>query len=442
MTVDKGRRNFLKGTFYGSAVTVGLPFLDCWLDTGGTALAATGQKLPSIFGSWFQYLGFNPGRWVPAKIGPDYDNNVELAMFNRWKHRINVISGANYYLDGRPVETHRTGVQIATLGGIPTGRESGASLDSDIADIIGTGTRFRSIDVTGTGGRLSVSKRAGAAYNPAEASPAALYRRIFGPEFQDPNSAEFTPSTQMLAKQSVLSQVAEQRRKVMQQVGAADRARLDEYFTSLRQLEQQVAMQLERPAPLPACTIMDPIDDEAEPSAEVSAVERNVDLFGGLIAHALACGQTRVFNVAMNTQGCRKAGSTQTWHGYTHEEPIDEQLGYQREVTWFILWANRVFANFIHKLETTPEGAGSVLDRTLILWQTDHGYARTHTMDNVSIMTVGNAGGLFRTGRHIAFSGDPAARVGLTVQQGFGVPISSWGSLSNAATRPVTEMLA
>jgi hypothetical protein len=246
----------------------------------------------------------------------------------------------------------------------------------------------------------------------------------------------------MLAKQSVLSQVADQRRKVMSTVGAADRARLDEYFTSLRQLEQQIEMQLEKPAPLPACRVMEPIDDEAEPSAEVTAVERNVDLFGSLIAHALACGQTRVFNVAMNTQGCRKAGSTQTWHGYTHEEPIDEKLGYQREVTWFILWANRVFANFIHKLENMPEGAGSVLDRTLILWQTDHGYARTHTMDNVTIMTVGDAGGLFRTGRHIAFSGDPAARVGLTVQQGFGVPISTWGSLSNTATRPVADMLA
>jgi hypothetical protein len=442
MTVNMGRRNFLKGTFYGSAVTVGLPILDCFLNTNGTAFAATGQQLPSIFGSWFQYLGMNPGRWVPEKVGTEYVNNIELAMFERWKPRINLVSGANYYLDGRPVETHRTGVQIATLGGIPTGRESGASLDSDIADVIGTSTRFRSIDVTGTGGRLSVSKRAGAAYNPAEASPEALYRRIFGPEFQDPNSAEFIPSTKILAKQSVLSQVKEQRQQVMRAVGAADRARLDEYFTSLRQLEQQIAMQTEKPAPLPACAVLDELGEEAAPSAEVTAVERNVDLFGTLIAHALACGQTRVFNFAMNTQGCHKAGSTNGWHAYTHEEPIDEVLGYQREVTWFILWANNLFANFIDKLEKMPEGNGSVLDRTLILWQTDHGYARTHTMDNVSIMTVGNAGGRFRTGRHIAFSGDPASRVGLTVQQGFGVPISNWGTLSNAATKPVTDMLA
>src|SRR5690554_133591 len=103
------RRDVLKGTFYGAAVSVGLPMLDCFLNTNGTALAATGQPLPSVFGSWFQYLGFNPGRWVPDRLGPDYTNNIELAMFNRYKHRMNVISGANYFLDGRPVETHRTG---------------------------------------------------------------------------------------------------------------------------------------------------------------------------------------------------------------------------------------------------------------------------------------------------------------------------------------------
>jgi hypothetical protein len=127
------RRGFLRGTFAGSAVAVGLPFLDCFLNESGTALAGTGQALPSVFGNWFQYLGLNPGRWVPDQTGSNYRNKVELAMFDPWKERINLISGGYYHLDGRPVETHKTGVQIATLGGIPSGRESVASLDSDIA---------------------------------------------------------------------------------------------------------------------------------------------------------------------------------------------------------------------------------------------------------------------------------------------------------------------
>ncbi len=440
MTNLTSRRNVLKGTIGGAAVTVALPFLDCFLNANGTALANTGAALPNVFGTWFQYLGFNPGRWIPEKIGAAFTNNVELKAFDPFRSRTNLISGANYFLDGRPVETHRTGAQIATLGGIPIGRESGPSVDSIIAEAIGSRTRFRSIEVSLTGGRQSYSKRAGAGSNPSEPSPDSLYKRIFGPEFQDPNAAEFTPDPKVIAKQSVLSAVEEQRRRIMNQLGASDRARLDEYFTSVRQIENQLAMKLEKPAPLPACATPG-ATRETEPGEEIEQVTANTKIFATLLSHAVACGQTRVFNVLMNTQGTRKPGSTNGWHGYTHEEPIDERLGYQREVTNFILWANRVFADFVINLEKQREGAGNVLDRTLILWQTDHGYARTHTMDNLPVITVGNAGGRFKTGLHLPFAGDAATRVGLTVMQGFGVPISAWGSLSNQASKPVTEIL-
>ncbi len=441
MTTLQNRRNVLKGMIGGAAVTVGLPFLDAFLNANGTALAQTGAALPTVFGTWLQYLGFNPGRWIPDRVGKGYNNNTELKVFDPFKERMNIVSGANYFLDGRPVETHRTGAQIATLGGIPTGRDSGPSLDSIIADSIGTRTRFRSIEVSLMGDRRSYSKRAGAAVNPSEPSPDALYKRIFGPEFQDPNAGEFTPDAKVVAKRSVLSAVADQRHAIMGQLGAADRARLDEYFTSVRQIENQLAMKLEKPAPLPACHVP-AAKQEVQPGEEVSQVTANTKLFADLLANAVACGQTRVFNVFMDAQGARKAGSTNGWHGYTHEEPIDEKLGYQKEVTWFILWANQVCAEFLTTLQNQKEGPGSVLDRTLILWQTDHGYARTHTMDNLPVMTIGNAGGRFKTGMHIPFSGDPATRMGLTVMQGFGVSMSTWGSLSNQTQKPVTEILA
>ena len=88
------------------------------------------------------------------------------------------------------------------------------------------------------------------------------------------------------------------------------------------------------------------------------------------------------------------------------------------------------------------EGAGSVLDRTVIVWQTDHGYARTHTMDNLPILTVGSAGGRLRTGLHVSAPGDPATRVGLTLQQALGVPIQTWGALSNETSKTMTDILA
>ncbi len=435
------RRNILRGMFGGAAVTVGLPFLDCFLNGNGTALAATGKSLPACFGTWYQGLGFNNGRWVPSKTGRDYENNIELKMFDKFKPRMNIISGTKYFMDGRPLETHTTGWQIASTGMIPLGANSGPSLDSQIADVIGARTRFRSIEVSLDGSRVSFSNRSGSARNPSEPSPAALYARIFGPEFKDPNAANFHPDAMVMARQSVLTAVADERKSMMAQLGAGDRARLDEYFTAVRQIEHQLDLEMQKPQPLPACTIPGKVPEIAV-GRTVGEAEHANKLFGQLIAHALACGQTRVFNILTGANGLRKPGSTQTWHSWTHEEPIDEKLGYQPEVTWFINWTNNQFVAFLDALDSIKEGDKTVLDRTVVLWQTDHGYARTHTMDMLPILTVGGAGGRIKSGQHIALLGDPATRIGLTVQQAFEVPLTSWGALSNTTSKTVTELLA
>jgi hypothetical protein len=432
------RRNVLRGAF---GITVGLPFLDCFLNESGTAFAATGAALPVVFGTWWQGLGFTPGRWVPDKTGPGYENKVELKMFDPFRDKINIISGTKYFLDGRPLETHTTGYQIGSTGRIPLGVNSGASLDSDIAEVIGKRTRFRSLEVSLDGSTQSYSKRAGSASNPSEGSPVKLYQRIFGPEFKDPNAAEFTPDPHTMARRSVLSYVKDERQSIMKDLGAADRARLDDYFTALRQIEQQLDIELQKPAPLAACTVPTAPQDKVV-GRDVVEAGAAAKAFGGLLAHALACGQTRVINVNVASGGLRRAGSTQTWHSWTHEEPVDDKLGYQKEVTSFIEWANNTFVDFIRQLDGLKEGSGTVLDRVAILWQTDHGYARTHTMDFLPILTVGKAGGRLKTGIHIALPGDPATRAGLTLQQVMGVPINSWGALSNETSKTITEIVA
>ena len=434
------RRRVLKGSLYGAAVTVGLPFLDCFLNENGDALAATGAALPVCFGTWWQGLGFNPGRWIPEKTGAGYENNVELKVFDPFRAKMNIISGTKYNLDGRPLETHTTGWQIASMGTIPTGVNTPASLDQNIADVIGTRTRFRSIEVTVGGGRQSFSKRAGSATNPSEPSPVALYKRIFGPEFKDPNAAEFTPDPMVLARDSVLSAVKDERASLMNQVGSADRARLEEYFASVRQLEHQLALDMQKPDPLPACTVPGS-PEETKASADVPDAEKNSKLFGKLLAHTIACGQTRIINVVLGSNGLHSPGSQQTWHSLTHEEPIDDKLGYQKEVTGFINWANTRFVEFLHELDSYKEGPSTVLDRIAILWQTDHSYARTHTMDALPIMTAGRASGRLKTGIHVSLPGDPATRVGLTMQQMMGVALKDWGTLSNQTSKTVTDIL-
>ncbi|MGE0282967.1 MAG: DUF1552 domain-containing protein [Rhodospirillaceae bacterium] len=435
------RRTALRGALGGVAVTVGLPFLDSYLNENGTALAATGQALPTRFGHYYQGLGLNPGMWIPKKVGANYENNVQLKLFDPFKDRMNIFSGMRYFLDGRPHETHTSTVQIATTGALFDGGKIGPSLDSNIADVIGTRTRFRSLEVSFDGSTASRSRRSGSSTNPSEGSPAALYARIFGPEFKDPNAADFTPDPLVMARKSVLSYVGDQRKNVVEHLSATDRVRLDEYFTAVREIEQQLALELEKPAPMEACSVPDRVD-EAKPDNVLDSVLTNSKLMARLLAYAMACGQTRVFNVNTGTNGWRRAGSSYSWHGATHEESFDPVLGYQKEVFRFTTFANEVFLEFIRTLDSVREGDRTLLDRTLVLWQTDHGDARTHSIEDIPIMTVGSAGGLVKTGMHIVAAGDPCCRAGLTVQQVFGVPLNTWGNRSNETTRTITEIVA
>jgi hypothetical protein len=271
----------------------------------------------------------------------------------------------------------------------------------------------------------------------------ALYSRIFGPEFKDPNAAEFTPDPKVMVRKSVLSSISEERAALAKDLGASDKARLDQYFTSLRQLENQLEIELQKPAPMAACN-QPGKPEETVQGLEVNAAVRNVKLMSELIAHALACGQTRVFNVAFAdaTSSVRKPGETATHHILTHEEAIDEKLGYQPRAQWFNDVIMGSLADTASALRNIREGDGTLLDRTLLLATSETGFAKIHSLENIPMMIIGKAGGRIKGGQHIQAKGDPATRVGLTVQQVMGVPASSWGTESLETSKTFTELLA
>ena len=194
----------------------------------------------------------NPLRWNPATQGSDWELTPELLPITALRDRMNILSGFSVLMDGEANQVHRTGVFGTLCGGAPkkTDEVEGPSLDVLISDEIGTKTRFRSIEMAATGNSThSNSLRDVNSVNPAEPSPLSLYTRIFGSGFADPNAAEFTPDPRLLLRKSALAIVAEDRKRLERQLGQSDRSRLDQYFTSLRQLEQQIELQLQKPPP-------------------------------------------------------------------------------------------------------------------------------------------------------------------------------------------------
>lgn len=438
------RRRVLRGAIGGAAVGVALPFLDVFLDGNGQALASTGQRIPVRFGTWIWGCGHIPERWVPAATGSDYVLPADLEPIAPYRDKLAILSGFDVKLDGVPNKPHVTGcLGLRTGIPVPTENVRAPTLDVLISDAIGEGTRFRSIEVSTSGIERSYSYRAAGSPNPSETSPLALYQRIFGEGFQDPNAAAFTPDPRTMARQSVLSAVTEDRQRLVRDLGAEDRRRLEEYFTSVRQLEQQLALQLEPPARVENFTMPDP-PPEVPLTSEMDDVLVTHRLMAGLLAQALQCNQTRVFNLLLSdtTSNLRREGSTTTHHTLTHEEPINPQLGYQEQVAWFAAQSMIAWRECLDAIASIREGDGTLLDNCLIMAHSDCSIAKSHAVEGIPIMIAGSAGGRIRTGFHLAGRADPISRVGLTVQQAMGLQVERWGVQSMDTNRTITELLA
>jgi hypothetical protein len=229
---------------------------------------------------------------------------------------------------------------------------------------------------------------------------------------------------------------------LVREVGVADRRRLDEYFSSIRQLEQKLALQLEPPARVENFTVPKPPTNFTLDS-EMDNVMVTHRMMAGLLAKALQCNQTSVFNVLLSdtTSNLRRAGSTTTHHTLTHEEPLDPKLGYQKEVGWFATRSMVAWREFLDEIAGIPEGDGTLLDHCLILAHSDCSIAKAHAVEGIPVMIAGNAGGRVRTGFHLAGKADPISRVGLTVQQAMGLQVERWGALSMQTNRTISELL-
>jgi hypothetical protein len=438
------RRTVLRGMLGGAAVSVGLPLLDCFLNGNGTALAQ-GAPLPVRFGTWFWGCGMNPDRWVPESEGDDFDLPPELMALADVRDHVSILSGFNTILDGRANLPHWTGVMANLTGSVPAVEPEvpAPTLDVLISARIGSATRFRSLEVNATGVPGQTYSRASESIvNASTVSPLELYTRVFGPGFIDPSGGPFTPDPQTLLRQSVLSAVQDDAMRLQQQLGSHDQQRLDQYFTSLRQLENQIEVSL-NPPDLDACAKpRSPAGEDV--GTDLEQAKSTHRLMTELLVFALLCDQTRVFNMLFSwgTSELRKSGAQTAHHQYTHDELVDRDLGYQPEATSFVLESMQAWADFVARLASTPEGAGSLLDNCLVMAHSESSFAKSHQVTLLPVMLAGRAGGRVVPGIHVAGNGEPITRVGLTVQQIMGLPTTEWGTRSLQTSRPISAVLA
>jgi hypothetical protein len=425
---------------------MGMPFLDCFLDNKGKALAATGRPLPTRFGTYFYGLGLTKQLWIPKNGGKDWDMTTQLKPLEPLRAKINVWSGLRVPLDDNPNYQHWSGAAASATGISPTkqGEFDSKSIDQQIADSISHGTRFKSVAAAAAGDpKQSYSSLGGANTLPAEASPLSLYTRLFGPGFQDPSKGDWKPDPQVMIQQSVLSVVANDRKRAMQNLSAADKVRMDQYFTSVREAELQMAAELQKPEIQAKVTIPEAPPEMVANNA-LPNLRKTVPLMAKLGALAMATDQTRVFNFSVSEPGSQifVPGDTLGYHQSTHEEPIDPVLGYQPRVSTYNIDNMELFVTFLKEMDAIPEGDGTLLDHSLFFAFTDQSFAKIHAVDGLPIFTAGGASGRMKTGYHTPGDGSAVSRVGLTIQKAMGVSLETWGKGSMETKSPYTELLA
>lgn len=451
MSLPFNRRSLMRGLLAGAGVCVGIPTLDQFLNGNGTAYAE-GAKLPVRFGTYFWGLGLTDTpaggtRWVPKKTGAGYEITPELESLAKVKDKVSVFSGFRAIGDGKPNIVHWSGhgsIMTGVAPGVST-RFEGATLDTKVADAIGTSSRFKVIDLDASMSRkgISYSTRTGGGFATPETTPLALYERIFGEGFQDPNSDNWKPDPRIMLKQSVLSAITEQRQALMSNVGRSDQIKLDQYFTSLRDMENQLTVQLQKPEKCESCEIPK-APQEGKRGASVDIVNSNTKSMARLLAMAMACNQTRVFNF-VHTSGASETyipGDSKIYHQITHDEPTDAKLGYQPITSKIASVVMQGLGDFLNELDAIKEGNGTLLDNSLVLAFSDTGYAKIHSIENIPMLLAGGAGGRHKAGQHVAAKGESVTRVSLTAMQLAGAPVGEFGAGTMKTARPISEVMA
>ena len=414
------RRYFLRASGIGLA----LPTLDAFLPRGLAAAAAgiPPQRMVLINAS----MGLLPKEFFPEGAGRDYQPSRYLKLFSEVRDQLSVFSGLSHpEVDGG----HHADVCFLTGAPHPggSGFRNTISLDQYAGERIGIQTRFPSLVLhAGAESHKSwLSWTASGVNVPAEDRPSEVYKRLFLTGSPQEVEAQIE---KLKVGRSILDAVNDRARSLGNGLGANDRDKLDEYLTSVRELEQRLVISEEwEHQPKPKVSV--PMPEDIKDNADVVGRAR---LMYGMIKLALQTDSSRVISMKVHSYDRVKIeGVDQGHHTLTHHGNRPEALAQLRTIEEARLCELR---DFLLALKATPEDGGNLLDNTMVLYGTHMGDANRHSNDNLPVMM---AGGGFRHGQHLVFNREkntPLANLHVSMLQKLGIETDEFSSGKSTLT--------
>lgn len=385
------RRRFLQG----AGVAMSLPLLDAMLPSSVRAAGRVETRQPPrrMF-AICNNLGLLPNLFFPSDSGPDYTLSPYLELLKEHRQHFTVLSGVSHpNVDGG----HPSDIAFLTAAPHPASSSfrNTISLDQFVAERIGTLTRFPSLTLAVNGATRSLSWTGTGVAIPPEERALTVFNELFLQGTPEEIEAQVRRRD---TGRSILDAVSEQAKALAGDVGTRDRARLDQYFTSVRDLEQrlQESREWER-KPKPTVNVPAPREfgDAAQYMEKVKAMYDIARL-------AFETDSTRAITLMLNSVATpvitlRGETITDSYHNLSHHGKSDDKLAQLRVLDeWHMKLLNELFTG----LAAVEEGGESLLDRTMILYGTNLGDANAHSTTNLPTLL---AGGGFRHGRHLAF---------------------------------------
>jgi hypothetical protein len=432
---------------------IGLPFLDAMVPA--FAQGSRGNKGKSPVRLAFVYVpnGIIMRAFTPAAVGKDFEFTRVLKPLESFRNDIFVLSGLRDQNgepgpDGagdhaRAGASFLTGVRPKKTAGADI--KGGISADQVAAQFLGKETRLASLELGCDDARVvgncdsgyscaysnSISWRTPQTPMPPEVNPRMAFERLFGTE-----DLSLDPETRARRKQyrkSILDLVQDDTKKLVGGLGPADKRKMDEYLTAVREIEQRIAR---------AEKTEQVVLPEMEKPAGVPVLFSDyVKLMYDLQVLAFQTDTTRISTLMIGREGSNRvypeAGVPESHHPITHHRNIPEWV---EKVTKINVFHAEQFAYFLGKLKGTPDGDGTLLEHTMVVYGSGLSDGNQHVHADLPIVLAGHGDGSLKPGRHIAYpKGTPITNLYMTVLDRVGVKPESIGD-STGKVEHLTEI--
>jgi hypothetical protein len=406
------RRTFLRA----AGVSLALPWLESLAPA--RALGAAASLPPRRMVCICTPLGLHPAYFFPETAGKDYSPTPYLEVLEELRNDFSVMSGLAHPEMGNSHDSIFSFLTSAPHPERRAGFRNSISLDQVAAEYIGGETRFPSLALSCEGFSLSWT-RSGAIV-PSDSFPSSVFARLFLEGRPEDVQAQVR---RLRDGQSILDTVLGQARQIQDDLGAEDRDKLDEYFSSVRELEQRLSRAEQwSKKPKPKVNVKPP-QNVTNPTDLVNKARLMYDL----IHLALETDSTRLITLLqLGTSGVPPIrGVTLGHHDLSHHGKDPNKIAQLKTIE---LEEMKTFRNFLKKLKETKEEGASLLDRTMVFFSSNLGDASTHSTRNLPVLL---AGGGFRHGQHLAFAGKnppPLGNLYVSMLQRLGVEVDTFGS--------------